>query len=207
MSDLFQESVPTDYIKLIAEVMLACPWHVFQVLTKRHQRMRLLLEGPLRFAADAPNIWWGVSAENRKEGLPRVAELRKTAARIRFVSVEPLLEDLGAVNFDGLDWVIVGGESGRGARPMLESWVLNIRERCARSGAKFFFKQWGGVHKSQAGRKLGGKTWDAMPERAYASIPSLSTRREISQPFGKRAGQWSGPDVVLKAIVRKAANG
>ena len=207
MSDLFQEAVPTEYIKLLAEVMLACPWHVFQVLTKRHRRMRQLLEGPLSFAAEARNIWWGVSAENRKQGVPRIEELQRTPARIRFVSVEPLLEDLGDVQFDGIDWVIVGGESGRGARPMDKEWVLRIREQCARSGTKFFFKQWGGVHKKHTGRTLEGKTWDAMPVRTFASVPAQRERKQLAAKFAMRSQKWEQSNPHLISITRKVVNG
>lgn len=207
MSDLFQDAVPTDYIQLVTDVMMACPWHVFQVLTKRPNRMRRLLDGVLSQAAQASHIWWGVSAENQKHGIPRIKELQRTNARVRFVSAEPLLEDLGAVDFTGLDWVIVGGESGRGARRMEESWVVNIRKQCRKSKARFFFKQWGGVHKGRTGRELQGQTWDDMPGRDYAPIPPLRARRQLAQSFSVRAAAWPGPDVLLETLTRRVVNG
>lgn len=205
MSDLFQDAVPEDYIKLIAEVMVTCPWHTFQVLTKRHRRMRELLEGPLNFAAEAAHIWWGVSAENRKYGLPRIEELQKMPGRVRFVSAEPLLEDLGPVDFTGIDWVIVGGESGLGARKMEKTWVLNLQARCKADGAKFFFKQWGGVHKKRAGRAIDGRTYNAMPRRRSSPLPSQLERRRLAARFDEEARRWLSSDVAIQ--LRRAANG
>ena len=137
--------------------------HTYQVLTKRHERMRSLLTGPLSWMAGLPNVWYGVSVENRRQGLRRLKTLRQTPAALRFASIEPLLEDLGEVDFTGIDWVIVGGESGPGARPMEESWVLNVREQCRRDEVPFFFKQWGGVRKHHNGRLLDGRTYDEFP--------------------------------------------
>ena len=170
MSDLFHEGVPDDYIKAVARVMVEAGWHTFQVLTKRSQRLRRLLNTALRFAAREPHIWWGVSVENRKYGLPRVEDLRNSAAAIRFLSVEPLLEDLGKVNLDGISWVIVGGESGPGARPMEKDWVLSVRDQCKSAGVPFFFKQWGGVRKSLRGRELDGKNYDEFPQRTSQPV-------------------------------------
>jgi len=169
MSDLFQEGVPVEYIAAAGEVMAEANWHVFQVLTKRHERMRDLLGGALSWMAELPNIWFGVSVENREYGLPRLAALRETPAAMRFLSIEPLLENLGALNLTGVDWVIVGGESGPGARPMRPEWVRAIREQCAEASVPFFFKQWGGVQKSVAGRHLDGRVWDQIPGSAFAS--------------------------------------
>jgi protein gp37 len=163
MSDLFQPGVPAEYIARVARVMIRAPWHTFQVLTKRADRMADLLNGPLAFAAGEPHIWWGVSVENRKHGLPRIAQLQRANAKVRFLSVEPLLEDLGKLNLGGIHWVIVGGESGNGARPMSPEWVANLRVQCKRAGVPFFFKQWGGRQKSKAGRLLEGRTHDEMP--------------------------------------------
>jgi protein gp37 len=168
MSDLFQEGVPEEYVTAVGEVMAEASWHVFQVLTKRHGRMRDLLTGALSWMAQLPNVWYGVSVENRKHGLPRLAALRETPAALRFASVEPLLEDLGPLNLSGIGWVIVGGESGPGARPMQAEWVRAIREQCADASVPFFFKQWGGVQKSSAGRHLDGKVWDQLPAFAHA---------------------------------------
>jgi len=113
-----------------------------------------------------PHVWYGVSVENKKHGLPRVRALRETPAQVRFLSVEPLLEDLGRIELGGIDWVIVGGESGPGARPMQERWVLSIRDQCERSGVAFFFKQWGGTRKHLTGRTLQGRTYDELPLEA-----------------------------------------
>jgi protein gp37 len=163
MSDLFHEDVSDEYIEKVCRVMLSANWHTYQVLTKRADRMTALLQGRLRKAAKAAHIWWGVSVENRKHGLPRVAKLRAAKPTVAFLSVEPLLEDLGKVNLRGIDWVIVGGESGPGARPILREWVRNIRDQCHTAGVAFFFKQWGGVRKKQAGRKLDGRIYNEFP--------------------------------------------
>lgn len=163
MSDLFHRDVPDDYIIAVAKSMTAANWHTYQVLTKRSERMRDLLETKLSFAASQPHIWWGVSVENRKHGLPRISHLQAAQAQIRFLSIEPLLEDLGDMNLNGIHWVIVGGESGFGARPMKVSWVRNIRQQCRRSGTSFFFKQWGGIRKKESGRILDGRTYDEFP--------------------------------------------
>ena len=165
MSDLFHEEVPDDYIKEIVHVMETANWHTYQVLTKRSERMRDLLKTELRSAAQRPYIWWGVSVENKKHGFPRIDDLRKAPAKVRFLSVEPLLEYLGPVNLRGISWVIVGGESGPGARPMKKSWVLDLRDQCKRAGIPFFFKQWGGVRKAETGRHLNGRTYDEFPKR------------------------------------------
>ena len=120
------------------------------------------------------HIWWGVSVEDRRYGLPRIADLQAAPAAVRFLSVEPLLEDLGRLPLCGISWVIVGGESGPGARPMKEEWVLSIREQCEAAGVPFFFKQWGGVRKKAAGRKLRGRTHDGFPERVQnPTLPAL----------------------------------
>lgn len=163
MSDLFHPDVPEAYIADVGRVMSEVRRHTYQVLTKRHERMRSLLAGPLSWMAELPNVWYGVSVENRRQGLQRLEALRQTPAALRFASVEPLLEDLGEIDLTGIDWVIVGGESGPGARPMEESWVLNVREQCLRDDVPFFFKQWGGVRKHLNGRLLRGKTYDELP--------------------------------------------
>jgi protein gp37 len=144
--------------------------HTYQVLTKRAERMRDLLTGSLQFAADVPHIWWGVSVENRRHGLPRLEHLKSAPARVWFLSVEPLLEDLGELDLAGIDWVIAGGESGHGARPMNAEWVRSIRDQCVGQGVAFFFKQWGGTNKKKAGRELDGRTWDEMPTRVSLEV-------------------------------------
>lgn len=164
MSDLFHEAVPIDYIASVGAVMRQADWHVYQVLTKRHRRMKHLLTGDLQWMSALPNVWFGVSVEDRKHGLPRLDALRQTPAAIRFVSIEPLLEDLGAIDLAGIDWVIVGGESGPRARPVQVSWVTDIQRQCHSGGVPFFFKQWGGTRKHTAGRLLNGRTYDEFPE-------------------------------------------
>jgi protein gp37 len=132
--------------------------------------MAALLQNNLREAAKAAHIWWGVSVENRKHGLQRIAKLRGAKPTVAFLSVEPLLEDLGKIDLRGIHWVIVGGESGAGARPMSPEWVKSIRDQCHRAHVPFFFKQWGGVRKSETGRRLEGRTYDEFPERAEAQV-------------------------------------
>jgi len=170
MSDLFHESVPEDYIASVVRVMEQANWHTYQVLTKRSERMRALLSSTLRFAAELPHVWWGVSVEDRKHGLPRIDHLRAAPAAVRFLSIEPLLEDLGQVDFTDIHWVIVGGESGRGARPMHIDWVRSLRDQCTAAGVPFFFKQWGGVRKKKAGRELDGRTHDDQPPALSKSV-------------------------------------
>jgi protein gp37 len=179
MSDLFHEGVPGDYVARIGSVMLAANWHVYQVLTKRAERMAQALGTHLRDAAGQSHIWWGVSVENRRAGIPRIDVLRSTPAAVRFLSIEPLLEDLGELNLAGIDWVIVGGESGPRARPMDSSWVRNIRDQCADAGVPFFFKQWGGVHKSETGRRLDGRTHSEFPRHSKRRSPDSTTRRAM----------------------------
>ena len=179
MSDLFHEGVSTSYVKAIARVMTAAPWHVYQVLTKRANRLRQLLSAELEWAAGKDHIWWGVSVENRKHGLPRIDELRSSPAAHRFLSVEPLLEDLGSIDLRGIHWVIVGGESGFGARPMRQEWVLRILDQCRALDIPFFFKQWGGVQKKRTGRLLNGHTYDQFPKRDELEYPSRRQRDEL----------------------------
>jgi protein gp37 len=177
MSDLFHEKVPDEYIISVARVMTSAHWHTYQVLTKRADRLQTLLKGKLQFAAEQPHIWWGVSVENRKHGLPRIDLLRNSPAQVRFLSIEPLLEEVGLLNLKGIKWVIVGGESGPGARPMHIRWVRNIRAQCRGANVAFFFKQWGGVRKSETGRELDGQTYDEFPERRQNPVPNLEFRR------------------------------
>jgi protein gp37 len=185
MSDLFHESVPDDYICAVARMMVRADWHTYQVLTKRADRMAALLQTELRFAAEQPHIWWGVSVENRQHGLPRIDQLRSAPAQVRFLSVEPLLEGLGALDLTGIHWVIAGGESGNGARPMKEEWVRELRSSCQRRGVAFFFKQWGGVHKSKTGRVLDGQTYDEFPERSNRQAPDLATLFAMRKEFSR----------------------
>ncbi|RKH02971.1 DUF5131 family protein [Corallococcus carmarthensis] len=195
MSDLFHEDVPREYIAAVFGVMAARGDHTFQVLTKRATRMlawfqwvrgldapgedaqvRACLGQADRYTTRSrhisyppwplPNVWLGVSVEDRKYGLPRIEHLRQTPAAVRVLSVEPLLEDLGTLDLRGIHQVIVGGESGPGARALHPDWVRSIRDQCTAAGVAFFFKQWGGVRKKVAGRVLDGRTWDEMPEVA-----------------------------------------
>lgn len=161
MSDLFHKDVPFEYIDRVVDVMRRAHWHEFQLLTKRADRLE-----ELDSRIDWPeNVWLGVSVENQQY-VSRIDHLRATGAATKFLSVEPLLGPIVQMNLSGIDWVIVGGESGPGARHMLREWVTSIREQCEDAGVAFFFKQWGGVQKSRTGRELDGKTYDAFPVRA-----------------------------------------
>lgn len=159
MSDLFHKEVPLSFIKKVFKVMRENPQHVFQVLTKRAERL-LELDSKLKWSH---NIWMGVSVEDQKVE-SRIDLLRQTNARVKFLSLEPLLGPLPNLNLDKIDWVIVGGESGHNPRPMEVDWVLDIQEQCEKNEVAFFFKQWGGKNKKKNGRLLNGKTYDEMPE-------------------------------------------
>jgi protein gp37 len=189
MSDLFHEDVPADYIARVGEVMRRADWHLFQVLTKRHDRLRELLLGELRWMADLEHVAFGVSVEDRRCGLPRIRSLQDTPARLRFLSVEPLLADLGSLDLRKIDWVIVGGESGLHARPMLRDWAVNIRRQCRAQRVPFFFKQWGGTRKHETGRTLDGRTYDEFPlafhrvrTRSSPALP-VDEGRDTANPF------------------------
>ncbi len=158
MSDLFHKDVPLDYIQQVFDVMSRAHWHRFQVLTKRADRLEELSP----YLNWAPNIWMGVSVESEKY-VDRIDYLRRTGAKTKFLSLEPLLGPLNDLDLSGIDWAIVGGESGFGARPMLVDWVTSIRDQCLDAGVAFFFKQWGGVQKKRNGRTLDNRTWDDMP--------------------------------------------
>ena len=179
MSDLFHEKVPDEYIEKVCRVMLAANWHTYQVLTKRADRMSELLKRKLLDAAKASHIWWGVSVENRKHGLPRIEKLRNAKPAVAFLSVEPLLENLGRMDLRGVHWVIVGGESGPGARPLKATWVRTVHAECKSHGIPFFFKQWGGVRKHQTGRELDGKTYDEFPATGVNAVASWDVRTEL----------------------------
>jgi len=171
MSDLFHPKIPSDYIDKVMEVITDTPRHQYQILTKRAELIEQYFQ-----TRDVPdNAWIGVSVENKRHGVPRIDFLRKISAPVRFLSAEPLLEDLGNLNLSGLHWVIVGGESGCGARPMREEWVTNIKKRCDAAGVAFFFKQWGawdadGVRRSKKAndRIYCNKIWDMAPSRLSA---------------------------------------
>jgi len=167
MSDIFHEDMPEDYLHQIFDVIEQTPHHTYQILTKRAERMYdYFSKNPV-----PPNVWLGVTVENKQQGLPRIDKLRNLYASVLFLSVEPLLEDLGAINLTNIDWVIVGGESGSRARPMDKEWVLNIKQQCETLGIAFFFKQWGtwgedGIKRSKKsnGKLLEGRVWQQYPE-------------------------------------------
>tara|TARA_R110002072_G_scaffold245109_1_gene404435 strand:- start:24 stop:584 length:561 start_codon:yes stop_codon:yes gene_type:complete len=179
MSDLFHPKVSDDFIEQVCRVMLAANWHTYQILTKRPERMRRLLNTRLRRAAEATHIWWGVSVENREHGLPRIDELRMSRPAVAFLSIEPLIADLGEFSLESIQWAIVGGESGPRARPIKPEWVRSIRKQCRAQGVPFFFKQWGGVRKSKTGRELDGQTYDEFPEITENPVPSNRDRALI----------------------------
>lgn len=187
MSDLFQPGVPDSYIETVARVMVSANWHVYQVLTKRSERLASMLRAKLRFSSTHSHIWWGVSVEDRKHGLPRIEHLRLAPAGLRFLSIEPLLEDLGEIDLAGIGWVIVGGESGPGARPMRKDWVLSLRDQCRSQDVPFFFKQWGGVRKARHGRLLEGRNWDQYPTTLLPPIPERTERAAFAKSFTQAA--------------------
>jgi protein gp37 len=158
MSDLFHDEVPRDFIARVFDTMAACPRHTFQVLTKRSVRLRELADR----LPWSRNIWMGVSVEDSRV-IERIDDLRRVPASVRFLSCEPLLGPLDDLNLEGIAWVIVGGESGPGARPMMREWVSSILQQCRRWNVPFFFKQWGGVRKCRSGRELNGRTYDELP--------------------------------------------
>jgi len=165
MSDLFHEDIPEWFILKVFETMNKCYWHIFQILTKREGR---LLELNEKFKW-TPNIWMGVSVES-EDYLARVDLLKKTKAHVKFISCEPLLTPISSLNLDGIDWVIVGGESGPKARPIKKSWVLDILHQCKEAQVKFFFKQWGGRNKKRNGRKLDGRIYNELPFSNYKQL-------------------------------------
>ncbi|WP_035567670.1 DUF5131 family protein [Caballeronia sordidicola] len=175
MSDLFQEDVPLDFIQAVFKTMVECPQHTFQVLTKRSARLAEvahLLPWPA-------NVWMGVSVEDERV-IDRVRDLASTPARVKFLSCEPLIGPLDKLPLAGIDWVIVGGESGPGARPMNEEWVQSIRKQCRVFRTAFFFKQWGGIRKDRTGRELNGRTYDEMPRHR-------SPRADVGDPVARSA--------------------
>jgi protein gp37 len=194
MSDLFHKDVPDDYIEQVCKVMTEADHHTYQVLTKRSERMSELLQGRLRLYALQKHIWFGVSVEDKKYGLPRIEHLRQAKCAMPWLSIEPLIEDLGTIDLTGISWVVVGGESGHGARPCLVEWVRSLRDHSLSAGVPFFFKQWGGVRKKLTGRHLDGRTWDEYPGanpvvveikkdlatvRHEAALKAWATRRKL----------------------------
>jgi len=163
MSDLFHNDIPGDFILNVFEVMNKAGWHHYQVLTKRSERMLAMN----KILPHSNHIWLGVTVENA-DYKKRINDLREMNCNVKFISFEPLLGKLGKLNLKGIDWAIVGGESGPGARPIKEEWILEIKNQCDEQSVPFFFKQWGGVHKKKNGRELLKQTWNAMPEAALA---------------------------------------
>jgi protein gp37 len=187
VSDLFQPGVSDAYIEDVVRVMVEANWHTYQVLTKRSKRLRDLLSTKLRFAADHRHIWWGVSVQDKRYGLPRVEHLRAAPAAVKFLSIEPLLEDLGQFEISGIQWAIVGGESGIGERLMQKRWVEDIHKICRRDRIAFFFKQWGGVRKATTGRLLNGRTYDEMPKLHSNPMPLRHERSTAATLWSARS--------------------
>jgi protein gp37 len=165
MSDLFHEKIPFEFIRDVFQAMNDNKHHTFQILTKRSERLREM--APKLYWSE--NIWMGVTIESNGY-VRRADDLREVNAAVRFLSLEPLLGPLPDLELDGIDWVIVGGESGPGARPMKEKWVLDIKQKCEKENIPFFFKQWGGMNRKKAGRQLLGKTWDNYPKTAGGKL-------------------------------------
>ena len=173
MSDLFHEEIPDGFLDRVFSVIKKTPHHTYQILTKRSKRMHSYFSRQVV----PDNVWLGVSVEDRQYGIPRIDDLRTVDSTVRFISAEPLLEDLGKINLAGIHWMIVGGESGPKARPMNAEWVENIHHQCKRSGTAFFFKQWGGWGadgkrraKKANGRTFNGRTWDEMPSLLFEGL-------------------------------------
>jgi protein gp37 len=175
MSDLFQQDVSDTFVQRVFDVMRRADWHLYQILTKRSERL-LTLDAELPWG---PHVWMGVSVESQKYTF-RIEHLRESRAHVKFLSLEPLLGPLPNLDLRGIDWVIVGGESGPGARVMKREWAIGIRDQCLDAGVPFFFKQWGGVHKKRAGRELDGRTWDELPRSNPLRTQGIRARCHLS---------------------------
>jgi protein gp37 len=175
MSDLFHKGIPRAYVSAVFDTMEKADWHVYQVLTKRSSLMQKFISDRYKESLAPPHMWFGVSLENEKAA-SRIAHLQKANASIRFLSIEPLIGPVGNVPLDGIAWVIVGGESGYGARPMNPAWVTDIRDQCVDGGVAFFFKQWGGRSPKAGGRLLDGREWNQFPPTHRAASPQLELR-------------------------------
>ena len=173
MSDLFHKAVPTEHIARVFDTMEQADWHIYQVLTKRSSLLQKFINKRYKARPAPAHMWFGVSVEN-EQATSRIAHLQKANAGIRFLSVEPLIGPIGKLDLAGIDWVIVGGESGPHARPMLRDWVVNIRRQCRAQRVPFFFKQWGGTRKHQTGRTLDGRTYDEFPVAFHRVLASSS---------------------------------
>ena len=200
MSDLFHEAVPDAYIERVCGVMAQAAKHTYQVLTKRHERMRRMLNGALLEYAGLSNIWWGVSAEDVPFGQPRINALLDTPALVKWASVEPLIGEPSALRVAGLDWVVVGGESGPGARPMEAAWARSVRDECGRRRIPFFFKQWGGPRAGGAAL-LDGREHRAYPEGAARAKAAGAARYAITL---ERARAKHGPTRELLDVANGA---
>lgn len=178
MSDLFHNDVSLEYIQQVFSIMNQADWHVYQILTKRSERLREVS----KYLPWSPHIWMGVSVETEAYKF-RIDDLRDTDAHVKFLSLEPLLGPLPKLNLEGIDWAIVGGESGPGARYMDPAWVREIRDQCTDASVSFFFKQWGGVRKKRTGRVLDGRTWDEMPGKSVAKRVKAGHRKSHVTEF------------------------
>jgi len=176
MSDLFHKNIPRALITAVFDTMEQADWHIYQVLSKRSSLLQKFINDRYKDRAAPAHMWFGVSVEN-KQATSRIVHLQKTRASVRFLSIEPLIAPVGELTLDNIHWVIVGGESGPGARPMKPEWAIDIRNQCVTARVPFFFKQWGGVRKSKAGRELDRRTYDEFPERRQFPVPDLEFRR------------------------------
>jgi protein gp37 len=179
MSDLFHKDIPKDFINAVFDTMERASWHTYQVLTKRSSLLRTFVNDKYRHAPSPSHIWLGVSVED-KSTLGRIENLQKTNASIRFLSIEPLLEPLGRLNLEGIDWVIVGGESGPGFRPIDIDWVREVRDQCVDAGIAFFFKQWGGLRPKSGGNLLDGRQWTKYPQSSRLRKTTLSPSKNLN---------------------------
>jgi len=179
MSDLFHKGLPKDFITRVFATMERADWHTYQILTKRSSLMQKFINDRYRDKKAPPHMWFGVSVEDGK-ARSRIEHLRESNASIRFLSIEPLIGRMGDLNLEGIDWVIVGGESGPRARPMRPDWVTEIRDQCVRKRVAFFFKQWGGIRPKSGGRLLDGREWNQLPHYASAARSAEGARIQIA---------------------------
>jgi len=175
MSDLFHKKIPHHFVAAVFDTMEKADWHVYQILTKRSSLMQSFINERYRDRPAPPHMWFGVSVENA-QAASRIVHLRKANASVRFLSVEPLIARVGSLDLDGIEWVIVGGESGWGARPMDPEWALDVRDQCVDAGVPFFFKQWGGRSPKAAGRLLEGREWNEFPVAGREPLPIAENR-------------------------------
>jgi protein gp37 len=189
MGDLFHEAIPDEHVARVFEAMRLADWHVYHVLTKHAERLQRFVRRHCGKAGPPPHVRLGVSAEDRRHGAARLAKLRATPAGLRFLFLEPLLEDPGKLDLAGIGWVLVGGESGPGARPLRREWVVSVQKQCRLARIPFFFKQWSGARRGEAGRELDGRTWDQVPRLPELTVPPRAERR-------RRLEELRGADLV-----------